>query len=85
MLKNKKAQTAIEYMLLLTTVVAIVLIGFRKYLPEINEASNIYYNRVVPGILGAPPRCGDACCDEFEALDGGSRCPTDCFSKPMCS
>ena len=78
LIRNKKAQTAVEYILLLTTVVAIVLIGFRAYLPEVNEASNIYFNRVVPGIVGEPPRCGDGCCDEFERLDQNSRCPVDC-------
>ena len=77
-IREKKAQTAIEYMLLLAVVVSIVLIGFTTYLPEINEASNMYYNRVVPGILGEPPRCGDGICDSFEIRDGGSRCPVDC-------
>lgn len=81
-LRANKAQTAVEYLLLLTTVVAIVLVGLKTYLPVIYEASNIYYNRVVPGIIGQPPRCGDGCCDSFEARDGGSRCPVDCPGPP---
>ena len=73
--KQKKAQTVIEYMLLLTTVVALVLIGLRAYFPTIREAANIYYNRVVPGILGDPPACGDGSCGSMESC---SSCPVDC-------
>ncbi len=76
--KNKKAQTALEYMLLLTVVMTVVLVGFRAYLQDAQEASNILYNRIAPAILGEAPECGDGCCNEFENLDGGTRCPVDC-------
>lgn len=49
---KKKAQVAVEYMVLLGAVVAIVLIGFKNYLPTIQEASNYYYNQVGIGVFG---------------------------------
>ena len=75
-LKVKKAQTAVEYVLLLTTVVAIVLVGFKLYLPRINESSNVYFNRVAVGILGEPNRCGDGIKGKFETT---SNCPVPGF------
>ena len=79
LLREKKAQTAIEYLLLLMTVVTIVLVGFRTYLPRVRDASNVYYNRVVPGIMGTPSRCGDGSCagNPYEDCE---RCPVDCGS-----
>ena len=77
MIKNRRAQTAIEYLLLLMAVVAIVLIGFKLYMPRIQETSNIYYNRAASGIVGKPPSCGDGDCSFFEDLYG-NRCPADC-------
>ena len=73
--KEKKAQSAIEYMLLLTTVVAIVLIGFKTYIPGFEETANIYYNRVVPGILGNAPKCGDGVCEGKERPSCTIDCP----------
>ena len=81
LLRERKAQTAVEYLLLLTTIATIVLIGFRIYLPRIQDTANIYYNRAAPGILGTPPLCGDGHCSTVEKLDGAGgkiRCPTDC-------
>jgi len=73
---QKKAQTAIEYMLLLGVIVAIVLIGFKTYLPRTQDAANIYFNRVSVGILGEPNPCGDGlCCAPFETPE---KCPVDC-------
>lgn len=74
-LKERKAQIAIEYLILLTTVVAIVLIGFKTYLPGFEETANVYYNRVVPGILGDPPKCGDGNCEGAERCHS---CSIDC-------
>jgi len=74
---NTKAQTAIEYMLLLAAVVTIVLIGFRSYLPSFQTASNYYLNQVGIGILGEPPRCGDGICAGIENCEN---CPPDCGS-----
>ena len=79
---NKRAQTAVEYMLLLGSVVAIVLVGFKTYLPSFEETSNYYQNQVGIGILGEPSRCGDSFCDPgldprfpFEDRE---KCPQDC-------
>ena len=89
MTKNKKAQTAVEYLLLLTTVAAVVLIGFRLYLPKVEEAGNIYYNRAAVGVLGAPPFCGDEDCDlgviytpEYMIRENCCKCPVDCGECP---
>ena len=80
-LKKQNAQTSIEYMLLLMAVVTIVIIGIQTFFPYVEQASNIYYNRAVPGILGDAPLCGDGWCSDVEKLDGlqgKSRCPMDC-------
>jgi len=78
---NKKAQTAVEYMLLLGAVVAIVLVGFKSYLPTFQLTSNYYFNQVGIGVLGDPPRCGDGTCSGAEKRDGRAgceNCPVDC-------
>ncbi|MCK5180104.1 MAG: hypothetical protein KAR32_11285 [Candidatus Omnitrophica bacterium] len=76
-IKDRKAQTAIEYLLLLMTVAVIVLLGFKTYLPRVQETANIYYNRAAPGILGAPPRCGDTFC-AGPPFEDCAKCPFDC-------
>ena len=78
-IKEEKAQTAIEYMLLLAAVVAIVLVGFNRYLPRFHETSNIYFNRVAAGVYGKPPRCGDGICTS-PTFENCEKCPTDCGS-----
>ncbi|OGX30902.1 MAG: hypothetical protein A2787_09380 [Omnitrophica WOR_2 bacterium RIFCSPHIGHO2_01_FULL_48_9] len=50
-------QTAIEYMLLLAIVVAIVLVGFRHYIPRSRYETERSFNMMSIGILGAPPVC----------------------------
>lgn len=75
---NDKGQSAIEYMMLLAAVVAIVLAGFKDYLPRFYEASNVYFNRVGVGIYGDPPRCGDGCCGAVRFFGNASEtCPKD--------
>jgi Flp pilus assembly pilin Flp len=56
---NDQAQTAIEYILLLAVVVAIVLVAFKADLPRIFNAANVYQNRVFEGVAGPSPRCGN--------------------------
>lgn len=51
----QNGQQALEYVLLLGIVVAIVLFGFRKYIPQTRTASELYYNKVAVGILGEKP------------------------------
>ena len=50
-------QTAIEYMLLLAVVVAIVLVGFKYLVPKSRDASEGFYNKAAIGILGDAPIC----------------------------
>lgn len=55
--KNKsslKGQSAIEYMLLLGVVVAIVLVGFKTYFPRSSNAAEGYFNTIAVRIAGPP-------------------------------
>jgi len=63
-------------MLLLAAVVGIVLVGFKIYLPSINESTNVYFNRVAVGIYGEPNRCGDGVCNA--PFETGINCCVDC-------
>ncbi len=54
-IENKKGQTAIEYMLLLAVVVAIVITAVPWFFPVTQNAASVYYNRVGLGIVGEPP------------------------------
>lgn len=73
---GSQGQTAIEYMILLGVVVALVLIAFKTQLPRMEASANIYFNRAMLGIIGDPNPCGDGfCCSPFEDSD---RCPPDC-------
>ena len=72
-----KAQTAVEYMLLLGVVMAIVLIGFKKYVPRIEGAGNVYYEHISNGILGNINPCGDGWCAPLENIDN-NLCTIDC-------
>jgi len=74
--KGRKAQTAIEYMLLLGVVVALVLVAFKTSLPRLRTSANIYFNRAEISLLGKPNPCGDGyCCSYFEDQN---KCPVDC-------
>ena len=53
-LHRKTSQTAVEYLLLLAVVVAVVLVGFRNFLPDSQRASERYYNEVTDGLMGDP-------------------------------
>ena len=75
MLDKRDGQTAIEYMLLFGTVVAVVLIGFRTYVPQMQDAANLYFNRASVGVLGEPNPCGDGVCGAGETSEN---CPVDC-------
>jgi Flp pilus assembly pilin Flp len=75
-MRMKSGQTSLEYILLLMAVVAIVLIAFTSYMPQVQEGANTFYNRAVPAITGPPPRCGDGHCSS--RFEGCAKCPTDC-------
>lgn len=74
---RENAQTAIEYMLLLGVVVAIVLIAMKVQLPQVKRYANEFFNRTGAGIVDRPNPCGDGyCCVPFEDAD---KCPPDCL------
>ena len=52
---RRKGQTAIEYMLLLTAVVSVVLIGFKYLFPKTTVSTELFYNRAATAIMGNPP------------------------------
>jgi len=53
--KRRGGQTAIEYLLLLGVVVAIVMVGFRTFLPRTYDTSEKYFNKVLCGMMDEPP------------------------------
>ena len=74
-----RAQTIVEYLLLLAVVVAIILIGFKKFVPRAGSYSELYYNRVSLGIMGEAPSCGDG---ECRLPENNATCCVDC-PKPI--
>ncbi len=74
-LHTLRGQSAVEYLLLLGVVVAIVLVGFQKYVPKTYNAANTYFNAVSNNIMGAPNRCGNGSCDRGESK---INCCVDC-------
>ncbi len=78
MLKRvKKAQTAVEYMLLMAIVIGVVLIALPSQLPRVYNSANIYFDKSANAIFGRPPDCGDGVCDNTIAEDNESCCD-DC-------
>ncbi len=82
---SNQAQTAMEYMLLLSTVTIITLLAFNgKYLGRVHNAANLYFDRVAVGIYGEGSACGDKHCDTgIEDVVGKAFCPTDCTGIPI--
>ena len=82
-MKNSRGQAALEYMLILGTVMVIVLIGYRVFLPKTQAASDLYFNRVSHGITDSGPLCGNGhpdagenaenCCVDF-TIHGKGTC-----------
>jgi len=52
---SRNAQAALEYMLLLAVVVAIVLVGLQNKLPRANRATEQYFNETANIIMGQNP------------------------------
>lgn len=73
----RKAQSAVEFMLLLAVVVSIVLIGFRTFLQRTHDASGVFFNNISTGVMGKPSACGDGVCDPYFEINQ-DRCCTDC-------
>ncbi len=64
---SNQAQTAIEYLLLLSVVAAIVLIAFNgNYLGRVFNAANLYFDRTAVGIYGNVSTLGDGKCEPPE-------------------
>ena len=82
-LHSRQGQTAVEYLLLLGIVVTVVLVGFSKYLPRAQQASNIYFQRVGEGVLGEPNPCGDGYCDNT-TFESDTTCCVDCDAAGYC-
>ena len=78
---KNEGQTALEYMLLLMAVVALVLIGFKTIVPKSLQYSNLYFNRVSYGILGNVSSCGDGVCNR--PYESDSSCCMDCRNGPV--
>ena len=53
--RRKNGQTAVEYMLLLGAVTAVILVSFQTILPQAQTATEGFYNTTVNLILGDPP------------------------------
>ena len=47
----KKAQAAVEYIILLCTVMVIVLVGFNTFLPESQKQAEMSYNSTAARIM----------------------------------
>lgn len=76
---NRRGQSALEYLLLLGVVVALVLVALRTNTIRAYDASQIFFNKTSSQIMGSPNPCGDGYCHpRFEDCE---KCPTDC---PMC-
>lgn len=74
--KEKRGQTAVEYLLSLGVVVVIVLIGLNTYLPRTRQAANQYLQRVGEGVVGEPSSCGDGYC--MDPVEDRTTCCVDC-------
>lgn len=75
---SRKAQAvAVEYMVMLSAIAIVVLLGFKKYFPQVRGGSELYFNRAADGIMGPPPACGNGIC-EAGRLETPLTCCRDC-------
>ena len=70
---RRKGQTAIEYMILLGVVVALVLIAFKTQLPRMRVSANIYFNRAMLGIIGSRTPAGTGSAARLSKITPGAR------------
>ena len=90
-MRFKRGQSALEYMLLMGTVMVIVIVGFKVFLPRTQNASDLYFNRVSHGIMGNVTKCGDGTCDGPEGgypashPENSENCCVDCPTPQMSS
>ena len=76
-LLQNQAQSAMEYMLLLSAVAIIVVVGFKSYFPNLQQASNEAHTSFVNAMMGTPPKCGDGVCN-YDIGERHWRCRVDC-------
>ena len=81
---QKKAQTAIEYLLLLALVAVVVIISFSNLLPRVKDSSGQYFVKATESIMGQNARrVNGGWCDWGEpALVQGS--VTQCMQNRLC-
>jgi hypothetical protein len=53
---GQRAQTALEYVILLGSITVVVLLAFKTFLPKASYEAEQYFNVVVCGIYGPPAR-----------------------------
>lgn len=68
---SRPGQTTIEYLLLLSTVVVVVLVGMQTILPQTIGHSNEYFNRVAYGIMGEPTSNSQIGSDMYDKARSG--------------
>ena len=71
-----KAQSAVEYLLLLAVVASIILISLKTRLPKIYPSAELYFNKTSVGIAGKPNPCGDGNC--VLPFENCQKCSYDC-------
>ncbi|MBF0385996.1 MAG: class III signal peptide-containing protein, partial [Candidatus Omnitrophica bacterium] len=54
---KRKAQAAVEYLLLLAVVVSVVMIGMKRYFPRAHTYTETYYNYSAMGVMGQLNPC----------------------------
>ncbi|MDP2653591.1 MAG: hypothetical protein Q8Q08_06105 [Candidatus Omnitrophota bacterium] len=53
--KTKEAQSIVEYVILLGTVTAIILLSFQSFMPKAYNQSEYFFNQTARGVMGDPP------------------------------
>lgn len=76
-IRNKNAQTAVEYLLLLAIVVGIILVALPTQLPRVYQSANLYFNKAANALFGRASDCGDGVCDAT-IFEDNNRCCDDC-------
>jgi len=52
---RRRAQTAIEYLIVLGVTTSIALVGFRYFVPKARDKGEGFYNQAVINLFGPPP------------------------------
>lgn len=83
--KNNRAQSSMEYLLILTMVGVIVLASLRFLLPKVNTSSEGYFNSVTRVVLGEKPQpINGGWCEVQCPPQGGSGGPSVMYKTCEC-